>query len=580
VIDIRTLRTFRVGFLADPRIAQERELSGRISIDGERKANMEHRLQALTIFLLRELKDPIKALKSAGRLRRIEIDANHTVFIKRTSAHPPTWTQFFADRVDSESFGKVKSSGAVLLCIAANRHFAVVFGTGRYLLDPLSIEQRFGLLVTLNAVDPKRVRSIDKASLDRQGMQSRIQASRDSTAKDFGLDIEQDLVRAVAGTPIDGQLGETIAGFDSLHVAARIGFEDLREHLAIYLKQSKETLYQKEFGWIDHVREVRDSNLKTQLHRQLVKDIKTAGAQQCWMAPDGIIDWNEVSYFQFGMGKNAPQFSNLTLERFIEHIGGLSELTPDTLETGLVRAIRADESTAHVWSAARCLQAETQFNQKSYLLSAGKWYQVDDDFVAAVNSIVGAIPICDMGLPEYRDLTEGKYNERVADNSRERFALVDADNVRHGGGRSQIEFCDLYSRDRDMIHVKRYSGSSVLSHLFSQAAVSGELFKSDAEFRKKVNAKLPATHQIPDVRAPVEQSQYRIVIAIVGGPGVCTKLPFFSRVTIKNSYRHLAAYGYRVAVSHVPLEARYAQLSTIREKTTRKQRTGRKRRRA
>jgi uncharacterized protein (TIGR04141 family) len=532
-------------------------------------ANTEPRLQALTIFLLRDFNDPIKALKSAGRLHRINIDANHTVFIKRTKSHPPTWAQFFANRVDPDTFGRVRSSAAVLLCTAASRHFAVVFGTGRYLLDPQSIEQRFGLLVTLNAVDPHKVRSIDKASLDRQGMQSRIQASRDASAKDFGLDIEQDLVRAVAGTPVDGLLGETIAGFDSLHVAARITFGDLRERLVTYLTNSRQTLYQKEFGWIDHVREVRDAKLKERLSGHIVKDLKTARSFQCWMAPDGIIDWNDVSYFQFGTAQSAPRFSNLALNRLIEHIGGLRKLTTDALEKTRVRALRADDSIAHEWAAARCLQAEMPFNQKTYLLSSGKWYQVDDEFVAGIDKIVDAIPTVpptDIDLPEYEDLKEGEYNERAADASNNRLALVDADNVRHGGGHSLIEFCDLYSSNRDMIHVKRYSGSAVLSHLFSQASVSGQLFKSDAEFREKVNTKLPATHRIADPVAVLQEGQYRVVIAIVGGPGSCTKLPFFSRVTLKNSFKQLDAYGYRVAVSHVPLEAQFAQLAAMRAK--------------
>src|SRR5579862_5736177 len=103
-------------------------------------------LQALTIYLLRELREPEKALARAGSLRQIQIDGNHTVYIKRKRAHHPSWVTFFDGRVDPDEFGKVRSSGALLLCAAAGRHFAVVFGTGRYLLDPLCIEQRFGLL--------------------------------------------------------------------------------------------------------------------------------------------------------------------------------------------------------------------------------------------------------------------------------------------------------------------------------------------------------------------------------------------------------------------------------------------------
>jgi uncharacterized protein (TIGR04141 family) len=537
-------------------------------------------LQALTIFLLREIEDPLQAIRSVGRLRRVEIDAEHTVFIKRKRAQPPTWARFFEGRVDPDEFGKARSPAAVLLCRAAERYFALAFGTGRYLLDPLFVEQRFGLLVTLNAVNPAKVRSIDKASLDRQGMQSRIQASHDARPSEFGLDIEQDLVKAVAGTPMDGALGETIAGFDSLHVAARIDFDDLRSHLATYLAKSREKQYLKDFGWIDQVCEVRDTGLKAQLQRQLVKRLKERPPLECTMVPEGIIDWNQVSYFQFGTAQRAPRFSQLTLERFLEHIGGAKALTVETLERGSVRALRADDSIADEWPAERCLLAELPFDGKSYLLSSGKWYQVDEAFVRRVDAVVRSIPTCEPGLPEYRDETEGKYNIRVAEASGGRLALVDADNVRHGGGRSQIEFCDLYSQEHDLIHVKRYSGSATLSHLFSQATVSSQSFKSDSEFRRKVNTKLPRSHRIVDVTKGLRQDEYRVVIAIVGGPKSVTQLPFFSRVTLKNSYRGLLGYGFRVAVAHVPLEEQFARLASLREKANRARRKFRNQRSA
>ncbi len=528
-------------------------------------------LQALTIYLLRELADPRKALVRPASLRRIDIDDEHSIYIKKKRGQYPSWATFFSGRVNADEFGKVHSSGALLLCAAAGRYFAVTFGTGRYLLDPMWIEQRFGLLVTLNTVDPRKVRSIDTASLDRQGMQSRTQASRDASARDFGLDIEQDLVRAVAGIPLDGLIGETIAGFDSLHVNARIDFSGLRAQLERYLQKSRETTYRQEFGWIDHVRDIREESLADKLTRHVVREIKRGNTAQICLAPDGIIDWNDVSYFQFGGAQSASRYAVLSLDRFVEHTGGAKALTFDDLRTR-IRALRADDSIAHEWPVARCLQAEVQLDQKSYLLSAGKWYQIDEGFVEGIDKIVAEIPTVDLGLPEYEDNMEGDYNKRVARQSQGRLALLDADIIRHGGSRSQIEFCDLYSRDRDLIHLKRYSSSATLSHLFSQAAVSAQNFKSDVEFRQKANLKLPPSHQIPDPLKPLDQDQYRVVIGIIGGPVTSQKLPFFSRVTLKNSYKHLRAYGYRVAVSHIPLEENFARLAMLRERAKRQRR--------
>jgi hypothetical protein len=63
-------------------------------------------------------------------------------------------------------------------------------------------------------------------------------------------------------------------------------------------------------------------------------------------------------------------------------------------------------------------------------------------------------------LPPFRDETEPKY---LAEFKPEKlgFAYMDRKKVMIGGSRSRVEFCDLYSKAKDIVHVKRYGGSSV-----------------------------------------------------------------------------------------------------------------------
>ena len=157
-------------------------------------------LQTLTIFLVRESVERKQVLKSP-HLREIDLGANGTLYIKRPRNKLPTWAAFFKGQVAAETFGHVKSAAAVLLTTVEGRHFAVVFGNGRYLINLLTIEQRFGLLVTLNAVDPKKIRSIDKAKLDSRGIQSRTQASRDASANIFDSTLMRTLSRRSPALP-------------------------------------------------------------------------------------------------------------------------------------------------------------------------------------------------------------------------------------------------------------------------------------------------------------------------------------------------------------------------------------------
>lgn len=525
-------------------------------------------LQSLSIYLLKKVDNPHEALNTR-RVRKLDIDENHVIYIRRNVSKLPTWAKFFAGNVAAENFGETTSAGALLFCAVEDRHFAVTFGTGRHLLDPTAIETRFGLLVTLNSVDPAKVKSIDTASLDRPGFQSRIQAGRDASASDFGLDIERDLVRAVAGIPSEAEVGETIAGYDALHVNTRTTFAQLRSLLKKYLKAAEGKRYKKAFGWIDQVQEIRDDSLVQSLNDELVAHLKE-DSPSVWIAPAGIIDWNDVSSFQFGHGHSKPRFPTLTLERLFEFLGGRPNVSVDRLESTRVFALRADDTQAHEWPVMRCVQAEIKLGDATYLLSNGKWYRIDDDFVKSVNAAVKSIDVADLGLPEFEDESEGKFNERAAKASAGKLVDLDAKNIQYGGGASKIEFCDLYSDKGDMLHMKRYSGSSVLSHLFSQGAVSAETFKADMKFRQLVNENLPDSHKLKDPDRQPDVGKMRVVFGIIGGPTSAEELPFFARVTLKNASRSLQAFGYKVALTFVPLEERFAKLSSFRAKRVRR----------
>ena len=90
------------------------------------------------------------------------------------------------------------------------RLFALTFGYGKSLLVPGSWDEDFGLKVTLKTVDSNRIRTVDRATLDAIGQHSRIQASREAKIGEFGLDLEQDFLRAVTGVPPDNTLGKQL----------------------------------------------------------------------------------------------------------------------------------------------------------------------------------------------------------------------------------------------------------------------------------------------------------------------------------------------------------------------------------
>jgi uncharacterized protein (TIGR04141 family) len=110
---------------------------------------------------------------------------------------------------------------------------------------------------------------------------------------------------------------------------------------------------------------------------------------------------------------------------------------------------------------------------------------------------------------------------------------------------------------RDIVHVKRYGAASVLSHLFSQGLISGELFQTDVEFRRLVNAELPEDHRFHDINPRPPTDEYQVVFAVISDVPGDLSLPFFSRLNLKHAVRRLTGYGYRVSIAKIPVDDMY-----------------------
>jgi uncharacterized protein (TIGR04141 family) len=172
---------------------------------------------------------------------------------------------------------------------------------------------------------------------------------------------------------------------------------------------------------------------------------------------------------------------------------------------------------------------------------------VAQEFVAKVKNFVDHIPLFTRTLPAFEDKSEAAYNSRVAAMDPQTFALMDRKEIKFGGGPSKFEFCDLFTLERDLIHVKQYGGSSLLSHLFAQGLNSADLFLGEEGFRQIVHGKLPPSHRFFDPSERPKPETYQVVFAIISQSQGPLWLPFFSRLSLRHACKRLQTLGYRVA---------------------------------
>ncbi len=490
-----------------------------------------------------------------------------TLLVKTSEPKPPDWSNFFAAYLDPNVLGENSSSSAALLINVDGKYFALTFGSGRFLLETDNFEDGFGLKVALNCIGEGTVRSIDKHSLDHLLRHTREQASRDARTSEFGFDVEQDLLKAVTGKPKDKRYGERITGADSLQIAVPVTIDQLPELLERLGNLFLDTAYRENFPWVDQISEIRDTSLEDQLLGLLVSKIQANELKNIWMAVPELVEWDQVRGFRFISRRRTLEFRDINLARFLDAIGGSAQLSIEALMRYRVRCLKHDGERLREWHVYKCLYAELEHDGETFVLSGARWYRVKSDFVRETDAAYNRIPTYDGSLPEYADDSEEEYAARVATLEPKRFALMDQKIIFHGGGHGQIEFCDLFTKDLDMFHVKQYGQSSTLSHLFAQGMVSGELFQMDREFRRKVNEKLPPSHRLSDVAERPKQDKFRVVFAIISDHSGALRLPFFSRLNLKNAARRLQAYGFRVAKAKVEVDERFSKTGRLQPKS-------------
>ncbi len=521
------------------------------------KKDSTHRL---AIFLLKDsLNLPEDAVDRQQTTHESVLCGNvpAQLYYKQANPHPPAWSKFFAgDPVHGKLQAlRVASNGAVMIISAGNRWFALAWGIGRHMLVPGSWEEDFGLRVTLNSLSADQIKSVDHTTFDAYTLQHRAQSSRAGSCIDLGVDVDQNLVKALTGTPSDKTLAVKMSGVDALTVSALVDRSTLPDLLTRYLDRYKSLQYRNEFSWIDHIRPVLDQSRIHDLDTQLVAKVCMNNAPRLWLAAPEVVEQDDIEDFSYRPGPRAQRCHELALKDFLATVKNPSAIDLAMLKHRQVYGHRTSvPGYPKTWSVYRCLYCEIDIGPDTFLLYDGKWYRITRDFVTSINAQVASC-IVPSTLPAFSAIThksEGGYNTAVAA-SRPDLLHLDCDLVFHGGGQNKMEICDLFGLDKRFVHVKRGTESPTLSHLFNQGEVPARCLIQERAFREKVIKKMSGAHQKLIQPDGITPSEFTIVFAIVNEKAkpLVDALPFFSRITFSRVASALKTYGYKVELMSI-----------------------------
>lgn len=510
----------------------------------------------LSIYLIKDKFSQIdQAILKKGAEPLTDLQGVGKVYYSPSRKTVPSWVNsFFRGNLGSATIF-TSNARVVLVCrIAVSKDtiktFAITMGYGKNLLAQDVIEEDFGLKVVLNTIEPSSLRRINKLNIGGNHKSSNEQLPLKSEIDDFGFDIDRDLIGTITGCSDDEDFATgMITGSDLLSLTAEVDIANICDFLKTTYNRYTSDAYKKSFGWVDHIRKVKSKAMISNLDCEVIKLI-SQGSPKVWMAVPEVIEWEKVSKFRYGT-KDFPGDIDLAIvcKNFrnpLTHVDQFKNLQ--------IIAIRGDnEDIYDKWSAYKCLYAEVDYNGATYCLNNGRWFCVDKDYVSMINEEYKQIPISNMAFLQHppEKLKEGDYTKKFVESDPDHLLCMDAKPISHGGGRSKVELCDVLTDDHTYIHIKPYSGSATLSHLFNQAVVSAELVMSDHEFLVKANRKIK--EQGGDDKFLISQEQRpTVILGIITEQGAeRPPIPFFSKIALRYATRRLQGYGCRVYIKNI-----------------------------
>lgn len=478
-------------------------------------------------------------------------------WIQNNKKSKPKWLKFLSPAFSFSNTLMINQSNSFILGISVcNRVFAVTFGYAFSALNRENIETDFGLRVTLNAVNPDELDTVDARTIDLKTKQTKTHLNMGSNFSEFGLQTNIDWLKSVRGfTNIDQFMGK-IQGSDSIRINWKDNISSLNKLCEKLLELYQSTNYKESFGFIDHLCKIsKDDPLIKDLKKEVLLMISREERESIAVAYPEIPQPKTSKYRIIGEAKDRArsEVEEIDMDAFYDYILSYRNANDDQLpkfEKTYVYELDDDGNYSSdrksLWSY---IVAQINYDSRTYILSLGEFFKIDNDYVNELREKIAKIEdISDfLDLPEWtKGLKEGTYNLYLSQNRK--WLLLDRKMFSFKNNFNKIECADILTDSQDFIHVKSMTSSATMSHLFAQGLVSADLLRRVTEYKTELAEKFKDEYGFE-----YNDGRGRVVYAIgtdKEGP-IADSLFFFSMVHLAQAVDRLKSMNWPVAICKI-----------------------------
>ncbi|MBC7456955.1 MAG: TIGR04141 family sporadically distributed protein [Bdellovibrionaceae bacterium] len=522
---------------------------------------LHHKIGHCNIALLKDsFKNPKDAIKS-HKFRDLEKltlkfkNPKSWAYLKETESVPAPWQialkSQVVEKIEVES---VINKSALMFFQIKNRIFVAMFGrSANSFLESGAIEHDFGFTVVNRVVDPNSINHVETNSYEANSVKAKMQLAQGASMDRYSLNRYRTDVKAISGKSKDTKYGKRLHGSKSLVVHQSMTFTEMFQTCEHWLDVYEGNPDSFEPIWQNFGTTVTDPMLITTLNQKLLVDLKAGEVENIFVGTPEQYDPVVVEGFKFSSFEN-----ELTTELSINTL--LDNLDEKDFSYELFQKLSIQEKLTesgqliNKWSVWECIEFEIQINEVMYCLQQGIWKSYPKSIVTDVNNFVDSLGLSHCVLPPaFINETEGDYSLRI--NRDMGLVHMDKALIRGPGFTSGIELCDLiHDITNELIHLKRGTRSSELSHLFRQGVNSLKMIILEKAFRDQAVRELSKKMNSKKAASFFDRGELTITFGIITSKKEkkwSKILPFFSQLSLLDGVRELKLMRARVCLIQI-----------------------------
>lgn len=276
--------------------------------------------RSFSIYLLKDTFNAVNALKANTSLEA-GVDATGlpegaALYVLDNQPYTPWWAAYFGIQKPLRQASK----GAIIFLQANARWFALCFGHVSHNLKDECYEYDFGLRVTLNCVDPDKLRSTDilePSAAKRQRTQ--LPTAGDLTF--FDVDSDSTILKSLTGKVKDAyqDFFKNATGSSNIRVSSAINSSGLTALCEKLLELYEDESFKTAFPEIQNISPVRDPTVIAQLNDNLVRAFRAREQALALSVPD-LLDFRDGLWGSFAGARAGKVYDDIFLERYYEYL--------------------------------------------------------------------------------------------------------------------------------------------------------------------------------------------------------------------------------------------------------------------